>query len=91
LEGTQWGRPGPGGTYWRDSAVTGQNFFDKMVSSNSSKENKSCTHTTYTHANSQSQMHRPLYFQTMVALLSQISLFFSYHKKAKPVVNFINI
>ncbi|XP_071746149.1 uncharacterized protein [Lepeophtheirus salmonis] len=29
-EGSQWGRPGPGGTYWRNSAVTGQNFFDKM-------------------------------------------------------------
>jgi len=28
----QWGRPGPGGVYWRDSAVTGQKFFDKMVS-----------------------------------------------------------
>ena len=31
-EGTQWGRPGPGGAYWRNSAVTGQGFFDKMVS-----------------------------------------------------------
>ena len=30
-EGTQWGRPGPGGSYWRQSAVTGQRFFDKMV------------------------------------------------------------
>ena len=30
-EGLQWGRPGPGGVYWRDSAVTGQKFFDKMV------------------------------------------------------------
>eukprot|EP00096_Caligus_rogercresseyi_P010932 TRINITY_DN4138_c0_g1_i1.p1 TRINITY_DN4138_c0_g1~~TRINITY_DN4138_c0_g1_i1.p1 ORF type:complete len:276 (-),score=37.11 TRINITY_DN4138_c0_g1_i1:58-885(-) len=30
-EGSQWGKPGPGGTYWRNSAVTGQNFFDKMV------------------------------------------------------------
>ena len=30
-EGTQWGRPGPGGSYWRPSAVTGQRFFDKMV------------------------------------------------------------
>ena len=31
-EGLQWGRPGPGGTYWRNSALTGQNFFDRMVS-----------------------------------------------------------
>ena len=30
-EGLQWGRPGPGGVYWRESAVTGQKFFDKMV------------------------------------------------------------
>eukprot|EP00094_Tigriopus_californicus_P007475 TCALIF_07197-PA protein Name:"Protein of unknown function" AED:0.23 eAED:0.23 QI:0/0.6/0.33/1/0.6/0.5/6/0/258 len=30
VEGNQWGRPGPGGKYWRDSAVTGQGFFDKM-------------------------------------------------------------
>jgi hypothetical protein len=30
-EGTQWGKPGPGGPYWRQSALTGQNFFDKMV------------------------------------------------------------
>ena len=27
----QWGRPGPGGAYWRNSAITGQGFFDKMV------------------------------------------------------------
>ena len=32
MEGLQWGRPGPGGAYWRHSALTGQNFFDKMVS-----------------------------------------------------------
>ena len=32
VEGLQWGRPGPGGAYWRHSALTGQNFFDKMVS-----------------------------------------------------------
>ena len=32
VEGTQWGRPGPGGTYWRPSAITGQGFMDKMVS-----------------------------------------------------------
>ena len=31
VEGLQWGRPGPGGAYWRNSALTGQNFFDKMV------------------------------------------------------------
>ena len=31
VEGTQWGRPGPGGRYWRSSAITGQGFFDKMV------------------------------------------------------------
>ena len=31
VEGTQWGRPGPGGTYWRPSAITGQGFYDKMV------------------------------------------------------------
>ena len=30
-EGLQWGRPGPGGAYWRSSAITGQGFFDKMV------------------------------------------------------------
>jgi len=30
IEGTQWGKAGPGGAYWRDSAVTGQGFFDKM-------------------------------------------------------------
>ena len=53
LEGNQWGRPGPGGTYWRDSAVTGQNFFDKMVSSsNSSNEVKSCTHKLHTYEQS---------------------------------------
>ena len=34
VEGTQWGRPGPGGTYWRPSAITGQGFMDKMVSGN---------------------------------------------------------
>ena len=32
LEGEQWGKPGPGGAYWRPSAITGQGFFDKMVS-----------------------------------------------------------
>ena len=31
VEGTQWGKPGPGGTYWRNSAITGQGFYDKMV------------------------------------------------------------
>ena len=31
MEGDQWGRPGPGGAYWRPSAITGQGFFDKMV------------------------------------------------------------
>ena len=31
MEGLQWGKPGPGGAYWRNSALTGQNFFDKMV------------------------------------------------------------
>ena len=31
VEGLQWGKPGPGGAYWRNSAVTGQGFFDKMV------------------------------------------------------------
>lgn len=30
VEGLQWGKPGPGGAYWRNSALTGQNFFDKM-------------------------------------------------------------
>ena len=34
-EGLQWGRPGPGGVYWRESAVTGQKFFDKMVNAKS--------------------------------------------------------
>lgn len=29
-EGSQWGKPGPGGAYWRDSALTGQGFFEKM-------------------------------------------------------------
>ena len=24
VEGTQWGKPGPGGAYWRPSAITGQ-------------------------------------------------------------------
>ena len=31
VEGLQWGKPGPGGAYWRNSAITGQGFFDKMV------------------------------------------------------------
>jgi len=30
VEGTQWGKQGPGGAYWRDSALTGQGFFEKM-------------------------------------------------------------
>ena len=30
FEGMQWGRPGPGGTYWRESAITGQRFFQNM-------------------------------------------------------------
>jgi len=30
VEGTQWGKAGPGGAYWRSSALTGQGFFDKM-------------------------------------------------------------
>jgi len=30
VEGSQWGKPGPGGAYWRDSALTGQGFFEKM-------------------------------------------------------------
>ena len=30
-EGNQWGRPGPGGPYWRERTVTGQGFFEKMV------------------------------------------------------------
>lgn len=30
VEGMQWGKPGPGGAYWRDSALTGQGFFEKM-------------------------------------------------------------
>merc|ERR1712025_1401551 len=29
-EGSQWGRPGPGGPYWRERAITGQGFFEKM-------------------------------------------------------------
>lgn len=29
-EGNQWGRPGPGGPYWRERTVTGQGFFEKM-------------------------------------------------------------
>ena len=33
VEGSQWGKPGPGGSYWRDSAITGQGFYDKMVRS----------------------------------------------------------
>ena len=36
MEGSQWGRPGPGGRYWRDSAITGQGFFDKMVNTDRS-------------------------------------------------------
>ena len=32
VEGNQWGKPGPGGCYWRDSALTGQGFYEKMVS-----------------------------------------------------------
>ena len=31
LEGAQWGKPGPGGSYWRQSALTGQGFHEKMV------------------------------------------------------------
>ena len=31
-EGNQWGRPGPGGPYWRERTLTGQGFFEKMVS-----------------------------------------------------------
>lgn len=30
-EGNQWGRPGPGGPYWRERTLTGQGFFEKMV------------------------------------------------------------
>ena len=30
FEGSQWGRPGPGGVYWRPSAITGQRFFQNM-------------------------------------------------------------
>ena len=29
--GGTWGKPGPGGAYWRQSALTGQGFFAKMV------------------------------------------------------------
>jgi hypothetical protein len=29
-EGNQWGRPGPGGPYWRERTLTGQGFFEKM-------------------------------------------------------------
>merc|ERR1711962_1303844 len=28
--GGHWGKPGPGGAYWRSSALTGQGFFEKM-------------------------------------------------------------
>eukprot|EP00096_Caligus_rogercresseyi_P010933 TRINITY_DN4138_c0_g1_i2.p1 TRINITY_DN4138_c0_g1~~TRINITY_DN4138_c0_g1_i2.p1 ORF type:complete len:446 (-),score=86.16 TRINITY_DN4138_c0_g1_i2:459-1796(-) len=42
-EGSQWGKPGPGGTYWRNSAVTGQNFFDKMGWSGSGDPRKRST------------------------------------------------
>ena len=31
--GGTWGKAGPGGAYWRQSALTGQGFFAKMVSS----------------------------------------------------------
>ena len=34
LEGAQWGKPGPGGSYWRQSALTGQGFHEKMVRTN---------------------------------------------------------
>lgn len=30
MEASQWGRPGPGGAYWRNSTVTGQRFFENM-------------------------------------------------------------
>ena len=30
--GGTWGKAGPGGAYWRQSALTGQGFFAKMVS-----------------------------------------------------------
>ena len=44
LEGTQWGKAGPGGAYWRDSAISGQGFFNKMVHFFLCKEghNQSC-------------------------------------------------
>ena len=29
--GGTWGKAGPGGAYWRQSALTGQGFFAKMV------------------------------------------------------------
>lgn len=29
-EGSQWGKPGPGGPYWRERTLTGQGFFEKM-------------------------------------------------------------
>ena len=31
VEGEQWGKEGPGGNYWRESALTGQGFQKKMV------------------------------------------------------------
>ena len=34
VEGNQWGKPGPGGSYWRESALTGQGFYEKMVRNN---------------------------------------------------------
>ena len=40
MEGTQWGKAGPGGAYWRNSALTGQGFFDKMVGVNLKKRFK---------------------------------------------------
>lgn len=40
VEGSQWGKPGPGGAYWRNSAVTGQGFFDKMGWSGSADPRK---------------------------------------------------
>jgi len=39
-EGLQWGAPGPGGSYWRPSALTGQGFFDKMGWSGSADPRK---------------------------------------------------
>ena len=32
-EGSQWGKAGPGGAYWRQSAITGQGFLDSLVGS----------------------------------------------------------